>query len=70
MEVCDFCKKDYIPLRNIQGKNKNRYCSGSCRVRLWLEKQKIKQIDSGNYRGLTVGHLERLGYKVEVTKLK
>lgn len=68
MEICEACKRDFVPISRTERKNKQLYCSQSCRIRLWVLKQRRIQIEKGNYQGMTVGTLEKLGYKVTVEK--
>ncbi len=68
MEICEVCKKEFMPLNTTAKKNKHLYCSQSCRVRLWVLKQRKIQIEKGNYGGMTMNSLEKLGYEVTIKK--
>ena len=70
-EICGWCGKEYIPHKEHSKKWQPvfNYCSDNCRHSIYEDMKRVKEILKGDWHNKTVGLIERLGFKVTVSKV-
>ena len=70
-EICDRCDNEFIPNRERTKKWQPvfNYCSHKCRIKMYQDIRRAKEIKRGNWHNKRISLIERLGFKVRVTKV-
>ena len=68
-EICVRCGNEFRPNEKRIPKPVFNYCSENCRHMIYEDMKRVKEILKGDWHNKTVSLIERLGFRVRVTKI-